>query len=96
MEFYKRGENFFLGEFLCVESNYKYKKMSQKKDFERTRGEFRNLISRLSEQPEQSPLIRSLLQPQPRSRLRSRSRSRSRRTINIDRPSNLLTKNSTI
>ena len=60
--------------------------MSQKKDFERTRGEFRNLISQLSEQPEQSSLIQSPLQPQPRSRLRSssRSRSRSRQTINIE------------
>ena len=55
--------------------------MSQKKDFERICGEFRNLISRLSEQPEQSSLIRSLLQPRPQSRLRSSSRSR--QTINI-------------
>ena len=56
--------------------------MSQKKDFERTRGEFRNLISRLSKQPEQLSLIRSLLQPRPRSRLHLSSRSR--RTINIE------------
>src|SRR5436190_23599379 len=60
--------------------------MSQKKDFERTYREFRNLISQLSEQPKQSSLIRSLLQPRPRSRLHSssRSQSQSRQTINIE------------